>query len=849
MDLSNCDREPIQFLGHVQTFGCLIAVSGFWEITHASGTVEKLLMQSPVELLGKQLGEIFLDSSIHDLRTRFQLLSGPDAVERLFGVRLLKDSEDLFDLALYRTDLDIVIEIEPNVGSLRKDQASYLRPMIDRLRKEDTIEALCETAARYIRSMTGFDRVMVYKFHPDQTGEVIAESLKLGVDSFFGLRYPASDIPIQARELYRRNLLRIISDVDDDVSPIYSDSSRADAPIDLSLSGLRAVSPIHIEYLRNMGVQASMSISIVVRGKLWGLFALHHYQPRVLSYETRTASELFAQLFSFILDQIERDTEQKAVARSRDLHDKIMGNLASGFSMAESFDAVSSALRTVIPCDGIARWTDESFHQIGTTPTADECKLLARFLISRERGEVYATSKLSAEYPQARKFLPRAAGLMAIPVSRSPRDYILLFRSELKKQVSWAGNPDKPVNSGPNGDRLNPRKSFETWQQLVEGESAPWTQGEIASADSMRVTIMEVVLRMGESTQADRTRAQERQELLIAELNHRVRNILNLIRGLVNQTKSEARSVTEFTEIVGGRIHALSRAHDQITRENWSPASLKMLIRTEVEAFLGEKSERVSLTGPDALVQPEAFTTLSLVIHELTTNSAKYGALSDSTGEIRVTLEQGDGGELYLGWQESGGPVVRAPTRKGFGSTVIERSIPFELRGTSDVRFELTGLAADFCIPSRYISFMDAPAERARDMLAEGRSESADAMTFSGTALILEDNMIIALDAEEFLLELGASDVSVVSSVAEANTAMDQKTFDFALLDVNIGSETSEAIARRLTSEKIPFAFATGYGEAASLMKHFDNPVVIQKPYDLASLTAGLRKAINPKPS
>ena len=712
VDLTNCDREAIQFLGHVQSFGCLIAVSEHWEITHVSGSAETILQKTPEDLLGRMLTDVFSDSSIHELRTRLQLLSGEDAVERLFSVSLLKEEAGVFDLAMYRANSKIVFEIEQHDGNLRKDQSAYIRPMIQRLQKEETVQSLCDTAARHIRTLTGFDRVMVYKFHPDQTGEVIAESLQRGVDTFYGLRYPATDIPAQARDLYRRNLLRIISDVEDKISPIFSHEQGDAAQIDLSLSGLRAVSPIHIEYLRNMGVQASMSISIIVRGKLWGLFACHHYQERRLSYETRTAAELFGQLFSFILGQAEQDAEQKAVNHSRALHDQIMGSLAAGSTMAESFDAVSAALKSVIPFDGVARWTNHVFHQSGVTPGLEECQLLANFLIRQEKGEIFTSSKLSSEYPPARAFVDRGAGLLAIPVSRSPRDYIMLFRSEVKKHVQWAGNPEKSVEHGPNGDRLTPRKSFETWQQMVEGESAPWTKTEIAIADSMRITIMEVVLKMSEVAQAEKVQAQGRQELLIAELNHRVRNILNLIRGLVNQSKSESRSVAEFTDIVGGRIHALARAHDQITRENWSPASLKNLIQTEVDAYLGEKSDRVMVSGPDAFVQPEAFTTLSLVIHELTTNSAKYGALSDSTGEIKITLKRGDGDELYIEWRESGGPAVRAPGRKGFGSTIIERSIPFELKGAAEVRYHLLGLEADFCIPTRFVNFMTEQNER-----------------------------------------------------------------------------------------------------------------------------------------
>ena len=845
VDLTNCDREPIHLLGHVQSFGCLIAVSSDWIVTYASQNVEKFLGFKAEDILGTAFGSWVNDKAIHAVRSRLQLLTSDDSVERIFSMAILRNNDAHFDIALHKSGRHIVMEFEPNDHEEKLDRGGFIRPLIERLKTEDSIVSLCETAARHIRALTGFDRVMVYKFHPDDTGEVIAESAVKDIGTFLGLRYPATDIPKQARELYRRNTLRIISDVNDKVSPIIPERRKGEMPLDLSLSGLRAVSPIHIEYLKNMGVGASLSISILKGDKLWGLFACHHYSPRVLNYETRTAAELFGQMFSFLIEQQESAVEREESRRARKLHDQIMGELAEGATLSENFEMIASALKSVIDCDGVALTINGNFQATGSTPTKDEFNTLMRYLNRQETSKIFATDSISSVHQPAEDYVSRAAGLLALPVSRVPRDYIVLFRKEITKEVNWAGNPEKPVTIGPNGIRLTPRKSFEAWKEVVSGHSDYWTDGDIAAAESLRVTLLEVVLRMSDAANVEREKAQERQELLIAELNHRVRNILNLIRGLISQSKSETADINEFTEIIGGRIYALARAHDQLTRESWDWSPLTDLITTEMEAYLGAKSDRVQLNGPNVMLKPEAFTTLSLVIHELTTNSAKYGSLSDSNGEIQITLSQEPDGSLRIAWRESGGPAVKAPTRKGFGTTVIERSIPYELKGKVDLHYKLSGFEADIIIPESCVKFDSSKSARqsSEESAKLGKSLQDDT-GLPERALVLDDNMIIALDAEETLLRFGAREVEVVASVSEALDALERSKFDFAILDINLGDETSDAVAKKAIAMGMPFVFVTGYGESSDLLERYNDPVIIQKPFDSDALRSGILKAV-----
>ncbi|TIX51653.1 HWE histidine kinase domain-containing protein [Alteraurantiacibacter aquimixticola] len=841
VDLSNCDREPIHLLGHVQSFGCLLAVSSDWIVLHASRNVEDHLGLPAEQLIGQPLRDRIAPDGLHAIRGRLQTLYTDDAIERLYGLELIEGDDRKFNVAIHISGAAIVLEVEPASDTeLEKDHLSSVRGMIERLNAGGEVEEICHTATRFLRALCGFDRVMVYRFGPDDTGEVIAEAAAHHVDSFLGLRYPATDIPRQARELYKRSLIRIISDVDDEVSPIIPETNSEKVPLDLSLSTLRAVSPIHLEYLRNMGVKASMSISILHQGRLWGLFACHHYEPRVLDYSIRSACDLFGQMFSFVLGQAESERGRKDAEVARDLHDRLMRQLAEDSNISRDFGLVVEGLSELIPFDGAAGWINGNFQSIGVAPTKEEFLQLVKFLNTTATSRVFATDSLHKVFPPAEDYIERGAGLLALPVSRTPRDYIVLFRREVAKTVKWAGNPEKPVELGPNGVRLTPRKSFEAWKETVSGHCAEWTASELQVADAIRVTLLEVVLRMSDAANTDRTRAQERQELLIAELNHRVRNILNLIRGLVDQSRSETTSVADFTKTVSDRIHALARAHDQITKESWAASSLRELVKTEVEAYLADKGERVHFNGIEAIIKPEAFSTLALVIHELTTNSAKYGALSDSSGTVAITLSREADDALTILWEERNGPPVKPPLRRGFGSTVIDRSIPFELGGQAEVNYPLTGLTARFVIPSRHIERFEY-IEGGKITPDAAPTVSASEPRIAGKALLVEDNMIIALDGEKLLRELGASEVVVASNVDEGLRLIDEVAPDFAVLDLNLGTQNSLPVAERLKSLGTPFAFATGYGDASALLTDFPDTPVVTKPYAKASLLTAIR--------
>lgn len=835
VDLTNCDREPIHILGAIQDFGFLLALSADWLVVRASENVGQWLPGSVDDILGQPLGEIVTPEAMDTIRRCVHGLSGPDGIERAFGVVLRPDGE-AFDLAVHLSGGAIVVEAEPAEHKAGFNSGMTVRGMIDRMHRSTSIERLLKEAARQMRVLTGFDRVMVYRFREDEAGEVVAEAARSHMTPYLGLNYPATDIPKQARALYLRNWLRIIADVGAEPSPIRPARNPEGAPLDLSMSALRAVSPIHVEYLRNMGVGASLSISIVVDGKLWGLFACHHEEPRRISYERRTAAELFGQIFSLLLAGREREDQHDHESTARVHHDRLMSAMAANgdpqATMAEFLDDFGE----MIDCSGVGLWMNGEATLKGRTPTREEFAELVRFLNRGEAAQVYATDEIGRVFEPARDYAERAAGLLAVPLSRSPRDYVVFFRNELARNVRWAGDPEKPVTVGPNGARLTPRKSFEAWTQTVRGRSAPWSAADIRIAQSLRLTLLEVVLRLTDAAEKDRRGQQERQELLIAELNHRVRNILGLIRGLVSQSKRPDISASEFAEVVGGRVHALARAHDQITEQNWSPGSLRKLIQQEAAAFLENGASRVRVKGPSVLLEPQAFSTVALVIHELTTNAAKYGALCDSTGEVNVSWRFLDDDALELAWRETGGPAVKAPNRRGFGSTIIERSIPFDLGGEAEVRYELTGLVASFRIPAPHV-IAGKEDDVAPEEVPLGHSR------LSGTVLGVEDNMIIAMELQMMLEDLGADRVMLASSASEALRLVEAEPPTFAVLDVNLGGETSLVVAEALVERDVPFLFATGYGESVKLPEAMADVRIIKKPYTDETMREGITGA------
>lgn len=835
VDTSACEREPVHIPGSIQPFGCLIAFSlPAWTIAHVSTNApEAFGMSSPEAMLGGAMEALLEPKAIHDLRNTFQAAMISGFAERLSDIAI-GPSKVPHDILIHASGPLAIAEFLPREGAdaVRQDPTTLVKTIIDRLRRTTSLKSFLSSATRQIRAVTGFDRVMIYQFAEDNHGVVVAEALRGGMTPFLHLHYPASDIPAQSRALFMRQWLRMIPTIDYAPVPIVPALTSRGTPVDLTLSTLRSVSPIHLQYLRNMGTAATLTVSIIAGDRLWGLIACHHDTPRRISTPTAAAVELFAQVFSTQIEAKSQREELAAIASARETHDRLIARMEPEETVFQNLTTFSSMIAEMIPCDGIGVLTDGHFEGEGIVPPTDGLEELVRLLNTKRIDRPYATNALSRELPDALRYADKVSGLIAIPFSRAPRDYLMLFRREIVQTIEWGGNPNKAVSAADGG--LRPRASFDAWRETVRHTAMPWRASELEIAETLRISLLDVILRRANLIDRERRGAQETQILLVAELNHRVKNVLAVIRSLVRQSRHGADTLETFADDLQRRITALSLAHDQLTQSHWKAAPLEVLIAAEAQAWLeAGDAASLSLEGPAVMIEARAYQTLALVLHEMMTNAAKYGALSTREGRLSIRWMLNGDGDLVLQWRELGGPTVKPPTRRGFGSVVIEQSVPFELRGEAKISYTPDGLVADFRIPAEFVQPGD----------ASNRSPPlpvVDRLDLNGKSLLLvEDSMMIALDAQLMLQNCGA-EVELAATTSDAKRALKLNKFDAAILDVNLYTETSFAIAEELQARAIPFVFATGYGETISLPERFRDVHVVAKPYVEETLRAAL---------
>ena len=834
-DLTACDREPIHRPGAIQAFGFLLAITSDWLIVSASDNVQEHFGQPASTLLGAMLNDVFDREAVHSLRNRLAQVQGTGCLERIFGLDLFGKGR-LFDCAVHYSDDLAIIEAEPNQRSSIAEVAGLVRSMTSRLDAEHDLDAFVRQGARQMHLLTGFDRVMAYRFDQDGSGEVVAEAVRHGVAPLHGLHFPASDIPQQARALYLRNPFRFIVDVAQVPVPILSVDRKYSGEIDLSSSILRAVSPVHIRYLRNMGVTASLSVSIIVEGRLWGLFACHHFRPRCLAFDLRTVVELFGEMFSLRLENRMRKAIAARQALARRTGAQLLASIAADPGLLTDPDRLMVMLRDILPCDGVAVQVGDRLAASGIAPAVGDVPAIARHLHSLAGDEIFISDHLISHLPEACAPDRGAAGLIAIPISTEPGDYLMLFRRERIRSVTWAGDPGDAFKSDASATSLSPRTSFAAWKEEVRQRSSPFTADEQAAAETLRVAMIEVVLKLAGTAGTKRQRALRQQEVLIAELNHRLRNILTLVSALISQSRDGAWG-DEGGAVLEARIHTLARAHDQIARYDWAPADLRQMIEDQADQYAG--ACRFQIEGPPILLEPAAYVTFSLVLHELLTNCCKYGAVLAS-GRVDIHWQRDSDGGLAIDWRECCGPVSGGDRRHGLGTTILERLVPHDLGGTATLSFDASGVRARFVIPPRFVS---TPQDGQSGTSAAAPVRSGEALVaprIDGTVLLVEDSLLIAIHADALLSRVGVKNVVIAATVADAFDRIRTCAPALAILDVALGEADSLPIADHLLRNGIPFMFATGYGEQLRLPERHAYVPVLQKPYGEAALISAL---------
>jgi light-regulated signal transduction histidine kinase (bacteriophytochrome) len=641
--LTACDREPIHLSGAIQPHGALVAAS--WPdlvLTASSTNASAVTGLTLVPGSGLRLDEALAPLS-PALAPALRTLGEEDGATFLGTFELPNGGGTVHDAIGHRRAGSVILEFE--IGDAAGDESrlvlgrpsNRIRSYVERLQAARDVPELLDVAAAEIREVTEFDRALIYQFDASWHGAVIAESRNDELPAYLGLRFPASDIPAQARELYRRNRVRIIPDAGYDAVPIEPNGTS----MDLSRSVLRSVSPVHVAYMRNMGTGASMSVSIVINGELWGLVSCHNKAPKHVGFHARATCDFAIQILALQLAARLRDEEASRRLQLGAIQTRLLARMAQEDGITVGLTRSVDDLLGLTSAGGCAILSGESCTLVGQTLPEPLVRRLAEWLSTRHaEDDVFATETLGDILPEALGCADRASGALAISISKKYARYIVWFRPELVQTVSWAGNPAKPVLQDAGG--LNPRRSFEIWKETVQGRSEPWSQVEVEAVRELRNAVVGIVLRRAEELAAvseELQRSNRELEAFSYSVSHDLRAPFRHIVGyseLLRKLEGDALSdkgrryldtITESAFAAGNLVDSLL-AFSQMGRTALTKIDVDMNIlvaetrdRVLRDAEPGRSFEWSVADLPKAHADPVM---LRLVFENLLSNAVKY---------------------------------------------------------------------------------------------------------------------------------------------------------------------------------------------------------------------------------
>jgi chemotaxis family two-component system sensor kinase Cph1 len=662
VDQTNCEREPIHILGAIQGQGVLLALDpATLRVVQWSRNLPAVLRCEPQQLSGVEIDRLIDAASVSGLRQ--VVADGQDGHTRTLNVRWQASPLDPPSLGmahLFQGVLILEVEIgqprnEPFVAAPTQGAGTvpqFLQRASQAMQAAPTLDALYQTITERIRELSGFDRVMVYRFLEDGHGAVVGESVRDDLEKFFGLHYPASDIPSQARRLYELNPLRSIADLtappvplDPTLCPIHNQ------PLDLTYSVFRSVSPIHIEYLRNMGVAASMSISILEHGRLWGLIACHHYAPRYLPLELRVACELFGTMAGNYVTS--RALAETSAARSERLA-LLQGALqtaSAGESLHDGFVHAADKLQRVMQSSGLAVCVSDRITQRGATPTVDVTARLRDLFAERIEQKVWCQDRLPAWTDVDEQTAAVASGVAVVRVGSNPRDVLLFFRPEYRHTVNWGGDPNKPVTQTAEGQKLSPRRSFAVWQETVHHRSREWTPIDHAVAEDLQVGATVLVARRITELQRlndELTRINNDLDTFAYAASHDLREPLRGVHQLVFLLEQElgatvaerVRKRLEGLQETATRMDALIEALLRLSRAGRrdltiEPIPVVEIVEEAADMSLGGRGSRgITVDIGNLPTLPVDFICVREIFINLLTNAVKYNDAETKTIQV-----------------------------------------------------------------------------------------------------------------------------------------------------------------------------------------------------------------------
>lgn len=647
IDISQCDSEPIRFINALQNFGAIIAIDS----------------ESRIKCYSENLFEYLNIKSSNLLETILnpEILSGNHIDITQTNVQDLK-----------------IIQIEKRPV----DESKIINSYLDQLQKSNDLQGLLDNCAEVISELSGFDRVMIYKFHEDFHGEVVAEKIKPGVESFMGLHYPASDIPTPARAIFLENWIRIIPDVH--YQPVALTSSLPEV-IDLGTTLVRAVSPIHITYLKNMEVGASLTISINIDNKLWGLVACHHLSARMVPKSLRDKCETIGRVTSSLINVVSLKERNYHAAKIREIHNQLIYRMESSEDMARELVTQTPTLLDLVSSGGAsaALYMDGYWVSVGKVPSNAELNELVSWISTEHKGKaVWETNTLSKFFPKAEAYKEIASGVLAASVPKTSKNFILWFRPEIIQTVNWAGNPDKVVDQA-NG-RLSPRSSFDEWKQSVHGQSLSWKSWEMDAALELRNGILALDLHKQfekeQVARAEAERAKLTRESLMEVVSHDLKNPLSsiqmnvhLLNKFLPQTEAKSRSLVErimrssqtMNNLINDILSIAKLESGQMDLEK-TLAPINQAINETVDMLIPMAHEKnitlLQLTEFDCSVDYD-FDRILQVLSNLLGNAIKF---TPEFGKITIAIEKCGPEFVTIAISDSGPGIFKEDLRNVF---------------------------------------------------------------------------------------------------------------------------------------------------------------------------------------
>ena len=715
MDLTICDREPIHILGRVQAHGFLVVVNLTTSlISHISENSEPFIRDNPQTYLGKP---------VEELESRLKI-SGPSL--KLGQILELARNNPNFEtinplyLELAGTPYNLIVtisgddqllEFEPDTSDLSLDVHRTIGRSVSEILSGKNLQTLLQKATSEIKKIIRYDRVMIYRFNEDGHGEVIAEVKNEGLEPFLGFHYPASDIPKQARELYKINLTRIIVDVHSETSPILT-SQAGGPPLDLTHSVLRAVSPIHIQYLKNMGVASSFSISLIARGELWGLIACHNYTPRFINYKARDASKLIGQILSPALELRQEEEESERSIELNASAAELISYLEEENYIKDALTGNKTTIMDITTAPGVVLLFDNQVTCIGVTPDAEQIREIVKWLVVNIQGTLYYTSKFSEAYPPAKNFSQVGSGILACLLSRELAEFIIWFKPQQIKEMTWAGNPEKNLERSEHGQSfISPRTSFASWTEMVKQTSKKWSNQEIAAVVRIREQIIHSINRKANEVRVLNERlklAYEELDTFSFTISHDLRNPLSAIKNYSELMATTNTSLDPEARMMLDRIRACANKMNFLISEILNYSRLGRMdiarvpidmtktlqeIKTEVLSALRADNLEFIIGGTPA-IQGEP-TMIYQVFSNLIHNAVKYSSKSTAS---RVKIE----GVL------ANNEVLYSISDNGVGIDMSHYDRVFELFKRMDNAREFEGTGVGLAIVKRIVERHDA---------------------------------------------------------------------------------------------------------------------------------------------